>query len=481
MEDASHKQLTLDHMLSGSVKRLAFPRVGGDKRLHQEQQEDVSGRLFPDPVITPTPSNENFSSSDFSDLEIPSEGSHLSLQREQSTVTVVDAKQMEKEKLKVALKLDRQKDKLSRYESHVTFLRKCLENDIIPNGLRTYVEPSIGNRDDVFLEGWHGILFECSKKLINHSIDFSVNVIETMKTEIKATEDQLKTLVTGPAYEKVEASLKKNDEIRIKDLTSRKNRKFYRLKYGEKERDDRQPPSNNRNNEILNNRGQRGLGQPRRPVTNNFDNRHDNERSRWNDRQPVANNNNTYTRNTNDDQSQQRIIEVIESRNNNQATERRNNNQATTSRGPRATTKNEPPIHERVALSRKNSRRNLAHNDVSPREDFPPLSRETRENPQRTNRMDDAGRERSRNNEIEALRKRIDALQRERTNSTNHQIIENLDDASKNGDGAQGPSSRPTNDTDMRTYIKSALEIICGYAERLDQQSGSEMTRSETL
>ena len=159
----------------------------------------------------------------------------------------------------------------------------------------------------------------------------------------------------------------------------------------------------------------------------------------------------------------------------------RRSNQVTTSRGPRATTNNEPPIHERVALSRKNSRRNLARNDVSPREDFPPLRRVTREGPQHTNRMDDARRERSRNNEIEALRKRIDALQRERTGSANPQMIDNSDDTSKNGVWAQGPSSRPTNDTDMKTYIKSALEIICGYAERLDQQSGSAMTHSEML
>ena len=213
MEDASNKQLqlTLDHMLSGSVKRLAAPRVGGDKRPHQEQLLMEDGN-----EITPTPSHGSLSTGAFSDLEIPSDDSRISVQleREHSTGTVVDAKQMEKEKLRVATRLDRLKDKLSRYESHVTFLKKCLDNDIIPTGLRTYVEPSIGNRDDVFLEGWHGILFDCSKKLINHSIDFSVKVIETTRTEIKATEDQLKTLITGPAYEKVEASLKKNDEIR---------------------------------------------------------------------------------------------------------------------------------------------------------------------------------------------------------------------------------------------------------------------------
>ena len=424
--------------------------------------------------ITPTPSHGSLSTGEFSDIEIPSDDSRLSvLEREHSTGTVVEADNLEKEKIKVALKLDRLKDKLSRYESHVNFLRKCVDNNIIPTGLRTYVEPSIGNRDDVFLEGWHGILFDCSKKLINHSVDFSVKIIETTKTEIKATEEQLKALVPEPAYKKIESSLKKNDEIRNKDLTSRKNRKFYRLKYGDKERDDRQPAPNNRKNEILNNRGQRGQGQPRRSDENNFTNRRDNERSRWNEGQPgqghVADYNNSYARNTSDDQAQRRVIEVIERRTNNQ-----------TNRGPRATLNNQPPIHEKIALSRRNSRRNLARNDDSPREDFPPLRRETREEPQDTNRMDDAGRERARNNEIEALRKRIEALQRERTNTTNLPTIEISDGASKNGGGAQGPSSEPTNDMDMKQYIKNALAIISGFAERLEQQSDSALTRSET-
>ena len=179
--------------------------------------------------------------------------------------------------------------------------------------------------------------------------------------------------------------------------------------------------------------------------------------------------NNSYARNTSDDQAQRRVIEVIERRTNNQ-----------TNRGPRATLNNQPPIHEKIALSRRNSRRNLARNDESPREDFPPLRRETREEPHDTNRMDDAGRERARNNEIEALRKRIEALQRERTNTTNLPTIEISDGASKNGGGAQGPSSEPTNDMDMKQYIRNALAIISGFAERLEQQSDSALTRSET-
>ena len=112
MEDASHKlQTTLDHMLSGSVKRLAVPRIGGDKRAHKEDGN----------VITPTPSNGSLSTGEFSDIEIPSDDSRVEIQleREQSTGTVIEANNMEREKLRIALKLDRLKDKLSRYESHI--------------------------------------------------------------------------------------------------------------------------------------------------------------------------------------------------------------------------------------------------------------------------------------------------------------------------------------------------------------------------
>ena len=94
--------------------------------------------------------------------------------------------------------------------------------------------------------------------------------------------------------------------------------------------------------------------------------------------------------------------------------------------------------------------------------------------------MDDTGRERSRNNEIEALRRRIDAHQRERNDTSNHQTTESTNESSKNGEGAQGPSAIPTNDGDMKQFIENALAIISVYAERLDQPSDSMRTRSET-
>ena len=71
-------------------------------------------------------------------------------------------------------------------------------------------------------------------------------------------------MVLDSTYKNIASSLKKNEESRTKDLVQRKNRKFYRLKYGEKEHEAQaQPRVNNRDNEIWNNRGQRGQGNMR--------------------------------------------------------------------------------------------------------------------------------------------------------------------------------------------------------------------------
>ena len=102
--------------------------------------------------------------------------------REESFETVIESDRMNDNKLKLAFKIDRLRNKAERYESHVGFLKKCLDNNIIPNGLKCFVEPSIGNRDEGFLNQWHGILNDCSKQLINLTIEWSTNNIETTKT-----------------------------------------------------------------------------------------------------------------------------------------------------------------------------------------------------------------------------------------------------------------------------------------------------------
>ena len=98
-----------------------------------------------------------------------------------SVDTVITPSQLDKDKERLAFKLDKLHDKVGRYESHAAFLKKCLDNDITPNGLRVYVEPSIGNRDDEFLQTWHEHLKEFSKTLTKSVIEYSEKPVPRMK------------------------------------------------------------------------------------------------------------------------------------------------------------------------------------------------------------------------------------------------------------------------------------------------------------
>ena len=163
MGDATHNKLQNNIM-------NAFQNSGKRQRVQ-----------FENPEVTPTPSNTSTNgnlSAVPSMIEIPQlqlDGNNFDTE---SRETVVDASYADREKLKLAFRVDNLKDKQSRYESHVSFLRKCLDNNITPNGLRVYCEPSIGNRDEDFMEKWHNQLTECSKALINITIEWSKNTIE---------------------------------------------------------------------------------------------------------------------------------------------------------------------------------------------------------------------------------------------------------------------------------------------------------------
>ena len=63
-----------------------------------------------------------------------------------------------KNKEQVALKLDRLKDKLTKYESHKDFLTRCIAEKLIPKGLKLELEPTIGNFDQEFVDKWYSKL-----------------------------------------------------------------------------------------------------------------------------------------------------------------------------------------------------------------------------------------------------------------------------------------------------------------------------------
>ena len=155
----------------------------------------------------------------------------------------------------MARKLDRLRDKQGRYVSHINFIKKCLEQDVIPNGLSVWVEPSIGNRDEVFLNKWHERMKEFSKVLANDVLEWSETTLTKTKGEIDDTTKDLKALVTTKVYNNIQSTLETNDSIRNNALTARKNKKFYQLKFGN--RDLRSGNNDDRNTQSGDNRGDR--------------------------------------------------------------------------------------------------------------------------------------------------------------------------------------------------------------------------------
>ena len=462
---------------------------------------------FENPEVTPTPSNTSTNgdlSAVPSMMEVPQlqlEGSSFDTE---SRETVVDTF-AERENLRLAYRIDNLKDKQTRYESHVSFLRKCLDNNITPNGLRVYCEPSIGNRDEDFLEKWHNQLTECSKALINITIEWSKNTIEKTKAEIQTASDRLKESVPAPTFKDIESSLAKNQETRTNELVHRKNRKFYKLKYGDKE--PATPPSNNRANEIINNRGHRGMNRGQqernRGDENIRSNRPGNNDRPREDNRYVRNHSYTntslqnsgvdrpredkYTRNNNynqniddhrprednrrhrndynsDSEHDERVLAAID---------KRTGNYAGAVKGPRAHGL-EAPIHERIALGKRNSNRNIRDpRDRNDRGDHPP--------PRDRPREDKPVERDSKDKEIDALRRKVREMENERTG--NERVLNHYspnDTSAKNGDGAQaGPSKTNRSPEDMQAYIQEALRVICGFAESFNTQPDPTRTHTD--
>ena len=64
---------------------------------------------------------------------------NLSGRRNDSTETIItNHAYVERERENLAFRLDRLNDKQCRYESHELFLKKCLTNNLVPNGLKVF-------------------------------------------------------------------------------------------------------------------------------------------------------------------------------------------------------------------------------------------------------------------------------------------------------------------------------------------------------
>ena len=400
-----------------------------------------------------------------------------------SAETIVTPTQVDIEKERMAKKLDRLRDKQGRYVSHINFIKKCLEQDVIPNGLSVWVEPSIGNRDEVFLNKWHERMKEFSKVLANDVLEWSETTLTKTKGEIDNTTKDLKALVTTKVYNDIQSTLETNDSIRNNALTARKNKKFYQLKFGNRDqrlgnndndrntqngdyRGDRQTQRAANKNVIYSNQGYRGTRQ------RSNDNMRDDNRNRGG-----QSNNATGHQLERRESHDTRVLAAIERRTRDQEA------------GPSNRVDNRP-IHERIAIAKRPSRRNMRSH--SPREDTAQrnnngnrMNNTPREENMRVNTREDfprLERNNDKDREIAALRNKVEQLQRNRTGAERVLSHYSNDEIAppKNATGAQqGPSSDQLNLDEMRNYIQGALATLNGFSQQLNKATGSAPTPTD--
>ena len=128
-------------------------------------------------------------------------------------------------------KLDRLHDKKERYQSHQVFLQKCLDENIIPKGLRLELEPSIGNHDEDFLKNWYSKLEEYSRNFMKEVIAFCEKTNIQTDVSISDVNSELQNAVEKAQFDHVQETIIQNNSLRSQDLKRRKNKKFYALKY----------------------------------------------------------------------------------------------------------------------------------------------------------------------------------------------------------------------------------------------------------
>jgi hypothetical protein len=130
-----------------------------------------------------------------------------------------------------ATKLDRFHDKEVRFQSHKEFLTRCLEANIIPNGLKLQLEPSIGNHNDEFVNKWYEKLEKFSRELMQDVIEECNTTLTSVNTEITTLEGNLRNQTEETQFAEIKKAITANHEMRKRTLQQTKNKKFYALKY----------------------------------------------------------------------------------------------------------------------------------------------------------------------------------------------------------------------------------------------------------
>ena len=106
----------------------------------------------------------------------------------------------DKQKEKIALKLNHLTDKSIRYESHKDFFNCYLAVKLVPNGLRLELELKFRNYDQEFVDTWYAKLKSFSLTPMKGIASYCDKTIAQTKQNIRETETDLKSVTTKKEY-----------------------------------------------------------------------------------------------------------------------------------------------------------------------------------------------------------------------------------------------------------------------------------------
>ena len=348
-----------------------------------------------------------------------------------STETTVSTETQDDNKIRyLTRKLDRLNDKEARFQSHKEFLERCLAANVIPNGLKVELEPSIGNHNEDFIANWNDKLNKFSRELMTDVIEFCGKTITATNPEIENTNRELTGQTNQEQINDITATLKNSQQTRKYQYKKNKDKKYYNLKYNIKNKLHR-PQTNWSSDEDRNNNQQQ--------QSNNQHHQNNNSYQQNNKQNPP--NNNFYKLSNNRNQ---------QSNNQNQS------NYASVTRRNISNTN----LH-----SRSNSRRN-SNTD---------LTRGTTQHAGRQNQSNN-------NNETTMLRQRVQELEQQvkQQSTSNHTEPENigtLNQVPKNANSAQSHvPGAPLQIHDMLEYITNTMQTLNNFKTQLTQLRGTEQT-----
>ena len=129
------------------------------------------------------------------------------------------------------VKLDRIVAKKNGFQIHKEFLSKCVDQKVIPMGLKIELEPSIGNHDEEFLSKWHKRLEEFSIIMMKDIIEFCEKTETKATNDMQTAQDDVNKSYDESDKKEIAELIKTNEDNRLRNLRSSKQKKFNFLKY----------------------------------------------------------------------------------------------------------------------------------------------------------------------------------------------------------------------------------------------------------